>query len=92
MCDPFEQRWSQTQRVWQQFAQLDLMMERTGADPIVAARRSRGVAMAQARDACLRCPLHRECRNWLETTEGLQDPPEFCPNAPFFRECARRSR
>lgn len=92
MCDPFEQHWSQTRRVWQQFAQFDLMMKRTGVDPIVAARKSGGAAMAQARDICLRCLLNRECQNWLKNSEGLQNPPDLCPNASFFRECVRRSR
>lgn len=63
------------------------MMERTGVDPVEAVRKSGGMAMAQARDTCLCCLLHRECRNWLGNTEGLQKPPDFCPNTDFFREC-----
>ncbi|MFC0208129.1 DUF6455 family protein [Chelativorans intermedius] len=84
-CGPFEQRWSQTHKVWRQFAQFDLMMKRTGVDPVAAARTSGGVEMAQARNVCLQCLEHRECRDWLANTQDLQPPPDFCPNALFFR-------
>lgn len=67
------------------------MMERTGVEPVQAVRKAGGMAMAQARNTCLDCLSHRECRNWLQNTEGLQFPPDFCPNADFFRACVRRS-
>lgn len=71
---------------------MDLVMERAGADTAVAARKACGAALAQARDKCLSCTLDRECRNWFKTPEGLTRLLESCPNASFFRDCARKSR
>lgn len=87
-----QQSWPQTARVWQQFTQFDRMMDLTGADPIAAARDLRGAAMAQARNTCLRCPLHRECQNWLDQGYAPSEPPAFCPNARALRSWARNSR
>ena len=44
-----------------------------------------GLAFGEARAKCRYC-LHEEaCRVWLASAEGLQVPPDFCPNAGFFR-------
>jgi len=82
-----EQCWPQTRRVWQQFAQMDLVMERAGVDPRVVARKSGGAAIARARDVCFSCVSDRECREWLKQSEGFKGPPEFCRNTSLFREC-----
>lgn len=87
-----ERRWPQTDRVWQQFALMDLVMERTGVDPAVAVRTAGGAALAEARDTCLGCASHRECRNWLEGGGDLAALAGFCPNVGFFRACARDRR
>lgn len=86
---PGSQHWPQTRRVWRQSGLFELMMERAGVDTVVAARRGGGAAMAHARGVCLRCPSDRECQNWLEGWEGSREPPDFCPNADFFRACPR---
>lgn len=66
-------------------------MERTGVDLGRAARKSGGASIAQARNIYLRCMSDRQCRSWLERTEGLAGPPEFCPNAALLRELRRQS-
>lgn len=78
--------WPQTQRVWRQFDQLDLVMQRTGASPVVAARKDRGKAMAKARNLCLSCLYHGECRARLDAG-AAETIMEFCPNASFLGEC-----
>jgi hypothetical protein len=87
-----EQHWPQTKRVWRQFAVLDLVMERMGVDPVLAARKSGGAALANARNTCLTCPFHRKCRRWLDGGSDLSDLAGFCPNAGFFRDCSRTGR
>jgi hypothetical protein len=53
----------------------------------MAARIDGGLAFIEARAKCSYC-LHEEaCRVWLASAEGLQAPPDFCPNARFFRSC-----
>ncbi|MBZ9798673.1 hypothetical protein [Mesorhizobium sp. ES1-4] len=83
-----DEHWPQTAKVWRQFAQMDLVLERLEIDPALAARKSGGTAIANARDICLACLLQRQCSQRLE-----QDDPcavlEFCPNAGFLKECSR---
>lgn len=81
----FEQNWPKTSRVWRQFALMDSIMERTGVNVALAARRYGGTSMARARDTCLRCARDLQCEHWLETVSPLSTPPEFCPNAAFLR-------
>lgn len=84
MC-PDQRHWPQTQRVWRQFDQLDLVMQRTGVVPVVAARKDGGKAMAQARNRCLACLHQVQCRSFLDhdNTAAIM---EFCPNAEFLNE------
>jgi hypothetical protein len=83
------ERWPQTDRVWRQFAQLDVVLERLEIYPVHAARKSGGTAMANVRNVCLACVLQRECRQWLENGRDADAILDFCPNAGFFRECRR---
>jgi len=85
------EHWPQTEMVWRQFARLDLALERLEIDPVLAARKSGGAAMANARDICRACLLQRECGRWLERPGDACAILEFCPNAAFFRECGRPS-
>lgn len=82
-----QRQWLQSERVWRQFALMELVMERMRVDPLVAARKCGGTAMADARNTCLGCSFHRECRDRLERCSDLAGFAEFCPNAGFFREC-----
>lgn len=82
-----QRQWSQAERVWRQFEFMDLVMERIEVEPLVAARKCGGKAIADARNACLGCSFQRECRDWLERGSGLACLAEFCPNAGFFKEC-----
>jgi hypothetical protein len=88
----FIERWPQTDRVWRQFAQLDVAMQRLEIDPMLAARKSSGTALAKARDVCLACVLQRECSQRLEDGQRACGILEFCPNAEFFKECIRSHR
>ncbi len=67
------------------------MMERMGANPGVAVRIDKGNAWYEARTKCVSCWHEYECRNWLEGSEVLQGPTDFCPNVAFFQRCARTS-
>lgn len=88
MCSDVR-RWPRTKQVWRQFEQLDLVMKRTQVDPVLAARRGVGTAIAQARKVCLGCVDQRRCRALLE--HGEPDTiMAFCPNAGFFEQCRRR--
>lgn len=81
--------WPQTDRVWRQFAQLDIVLERLEIDPMHAARKSGGAAMAKARDVCLACVLQRECSQRLDGRQQACTILEFCPNAGFLKECIK---
>ncbi|KQZ84814.1 hypothetical protein ASD64_20115 [Mesorhizobium sp. Root157] len=83
------QHWPQTDRVWRQFALMDLVMERMDVDQVLAARKSGGTAMAAARATCLSCPLHRECRSRLAHNCASTHLKQLCPNASFFEDCRR---
>jgi hypothetical protein len=83
------EHWPQTDRVWRQFARLDIVLGRLGIDPVLAARKSGGTAMANARNVCLGCVLQRECSRHLEDGQDARAILDFCPNAGFFRECRR---
>ncbi len=78
MCSD-ARHWPQTDRVWRQFGQLDLVMERTGVDPVFAARKARGMAVAQARNICLVCLYQKQCRSLLDHDERT---PSW-PSAPM---------
>lgn len=83
------ERWPQTELVWRQFARLDIVLERLEIDPMVAARKSGGIAMAKARDVCLACIHQRECSQRLQGEQQVFTILEFCPNAEFLKECTQ---
>lgn len=86
---PGAQRWPQTERVWRQFALFDLVMARMKVDPVLAARKDAGAAMAMARDRCLACPVQEQCRRALEEGGDIAGVMALCPDAGFFRDCRR---
>ena len=75
-------------RIFHQVELMDRMMGLVGVDPAVAGRVDKGTAWYEARTNCISCCHERECRNWLECSEGLPVPPDFCPNLEFFGRCA----
>lgn len=83
-CDA--RRWPLTDRVWRQFGQFDLVMERIRADPVLAARKEGGAAIARTRNICLVCLHHKRCRSLLESDQA-DAIAGFCPNAGFFKQC-----
>ena len=86
------EHWPQTERVWRQFARLDIVLERLEIDPMLAARKSGGTAMATARNVCLACIVQRECSRRLQGEQQVFSILEFCPNAEFLRECIQPHR
>src|ERR1700675_232632 len=69
---------------------MDDVMQKSGVDVLTAIRADNGQAFFEARTKCRVCPHERDCRNWwLESCETLRLPPNFCPNANFFRACKR---
>ena len=69
---------------------MDRVMEKCGVDVLAAIRADKGQVFFEARAKCRECPHDVACRNWwLESSEELQLPPDFCPNANFFPACSR---
>lgn len=86
------EHWPLTDKVWRQFAQFDVVLERLEIDPMVAARKSGGTAMATARNVCLACIHQRECSQRLQGERQVFSILEFCPNAEFLKECTPPGR
>ena len=63
---------------------MDRMMQASGVNVLTAVRVDGGLAFIEARAKCRLCLHEGSCRDWLESCEGLQTPPDFCPNARFF--------
>jgi hypothetical protein len=66
------------------------MTERLGlsssASPVPAAWPTGVSQLAQAIEACQRCDTAEVCTDWLNRAPNVvEQPPEFCPNAPEFR-------
>jgi hypothetical protein len=74
-------------RIFHQVELMDRMMDVVGVNPAIAVRVDKGAAWYEARTNCISCCHECECRNWLECSDGLAVPPDFCPNAAFFRRC-----
>lgn len=79
--------WPMFNRIFRQVDLMDRMMEAVGVSPATAARVDKGEAWYEARTNCISCCHECECRNWLECSEGLPLPPNFCPNVGFLQRC-----
>jgi hypothetical protein len=78
--------WPAFQKVRHHQELMERMMQTSGVDAYTAARIDGGLALFEACTKCRYC-LHEEaCRLWLALDE-LRPPPDFCPNAGFFRSC-----
>ncbi len=75
------------QRALRQGELMDQMMERLRVNPAFAAGRDGGLAWYEARTKCIFCPNAQRCCDWLEDSEPLPGPAEFCPNTEFFQDC-----
>jgi hypothetical protein len=71
---------------------MDRMMQTSGVDVPSAVRVDGGLAFVEARAKCRFCLHEDACCAWLGFSEGLQMPPDFCPNASFFRTLQREDR
>ena len=66
---------------------MDHMIERLGVDVLTAIDMEGGCAFVQARARCRNCLHESGCRLWLDSSTASPFPPDFCPNANFFRKC-----
>ena len=67
---------------------MDSVMQKGGVDVLTAVRADKGQAFFEARAKCRDCLHESDCRSWW-LSEALPLPPNFCPNANFFRTCKR---
>jgi Family of unknown function (DUF6455) len=79
--------WPTLEQVLRRQELMDLMMRTSRVDVPMAVRVDGGLAFIEARAKCRYCLHEGVCRDWLEASEGLQTPPDFCPNARFFHAC-----
>ena len=84
--------WPTLKQISRRHALMDRMMRTSGVDVPAAVRVDGGLAFIEARAKCRYCLHEGVCRDWLEASEGLQTPPDFCPNARFFRALRREDR
>lgn len=81
---PSTQRWPLTERVWRQFEVFDLFMKRAQVDAVYAARERSGMAIAEARNVCLACPVQERCQALLDRSADPDEVLAICPNSGFF--------
>ncbi len=63
---------------------IDEMMQHLDIDPGSATVLENKKTFIDARDNCASCAEVDTCRNWLDASEALPLPPEFCPNSAYF--------
>jgi hypothetical protein len=81
--------WPTLDQVSRRHELMDRMMQTSGVDVLAALRVDGGLAFIEARAKCRLCRHEDACRGWLGSCEGLQTPPDFCPNASFFLSLRR---
>ena len=83
-------QWPMFREVLRRQELMDDMMERCGVDVLDVIRKDRGQSFVEARTTCL-CACVGTCRDWLLAPDGdVSSPPDFCPNADFFRTCLKQ--
>lgn len=80
--------WPTLRQVLRRQELMDRMMQASGVDVLAAVRVDGGLAFAEARAKCRYCLHESDCRDWLESSKGLQMPPDFCAVASFFLACS----
>jgi hypothetical protein len=79
--------WPTFKQVLRRQQLMHRMMRTSGVDVLAAARVDGGLALFEAGTKCRFCRYEGACQDWLESSEGLQMAPDFCPNAKFFCTC-----
>lgn len=82
--------WPTREKLRQRYELMDRMMESHGTDILAALRVDGGLAFIEARAKCRYCVHEGVCRYWLLESGEKRGAADFCPNATFFRSCARR--
>jgi len=80
-------RWPMFNQIRRRQELMDQMMQTLGVDVLTAVRLDSGQTFVRARARCRDCLRESECRKWLDRPQGSPLPPDFCPNADFFRSC-----
>jgi hypothetical protein len=84
-------QWPMFREVLRRQELMDDMMERCGVDLLDVIRKDRGQSLVEARSRCRWCACVGTCRDWLLAPDGdVSSPPDFCPNADFFRTCLKQ--
>lgn len=78
---------SYSQRVLRQAELMDRMMGRLRVSRPFASGIDGGLAWYEACTKCIFCTNAKQCCDWLEGSERLTGPAEFCPNTEFFQGC-----
>ena len=67
---------------------LGRMIRTCGVDPAQLTHDRPGLTFISVARACMACRDTESCRQWLDLaeSEGVQEPPSFCPNAARFRQ------
>ncbi len=77
--------WPLLEQVLRHQELMDRMMVTSGVDIYSAANVDGGLALLEASTKCRLCKHEDACVFWLEEADGLKSPPDFCPNARFFK-------
>jgi len=78
---------SYSQKLLHQANLMARMMERVGVDVALAGSKEGGLPWYEGQTKCIFCRNVKRCSEWLDGTEPLANPAEFCPNIKFFRSC-----
>lgn len=79
--------WPLLEQVRRRQQLMDRMMLTTGVNMSRVVSIDGGLAFLEASSKCRLCPDEPACVHWLEGAEALETPPDFCPNAKFFKTC-----
>jgi Family of unknown function (DUF6455) len=79
--------WPLLEQVRRRQRLMDHMMLTTGVKMSRVVSIDGGLAFIEASSKCRLCPDEPACVHWLEGAETIETPPEFCPNAKFFKSC-----
>lgn len=72
-------------RIDRRLANMKMMLELLGIDPVAFSRQDQGRFLASALPTCQACSYDARCEEWLMWAPAdYRRAPEFCPNAQLF--------
>jgi hypothetical protein len=84
-------RWVMRKTVERRATRMQQMMDRLSVNALALVCLRNGDAYVEARSRCLLCNQGDECIRWLDTRNGPNSGPDFCPNLEIFSACSRLS-